>query len=88
MQVGVCVGFLGEGAYCTGTEASMTGKGSSIRAWGIGLGVSKLGKECWHCTGSIGGSVFNLRGGEGRNHLPVSLFLVASPHECYLWGTL
>lgn len=30
-----------------GTEASVTGKGSSTGAWRARLGISKLGSECW-----------------------------------------
>ena len=43
---GIWTGLLEEGAHSTGTEACMTGKGSSSGSQRSGLGVSKLGNEC------------------------------------------
>lgn len=52
---GVWTGLLREDAHCTGTEANVAGKGSSIRTWGTELDVSRLGHEGWDCTGSFRG---------------------------------
>lgn len=48
----VYIDLLWEGLHSAGTEASVTGKGRSIEAWGGGLVASKLGRECGQITGS------------------------------------
>ena len=55
---------LGEGSHCTGTEACVTGKGSSTGAWGrAGLGVSELSSEC---SALVPTGVLMLRGESGQ----------------------
>ena len=50
MWAGVWASLLGEVAHHNVNEAVLTGRGSSTEAEGAGLGVSKLGSECQHCT--------------------------------------
>ena len=47
----VYANHLGEGTFMVRIKAIMTGKGGSNEMWGVGLGVSKLGSEYWHCAG-------------------------------------
>ena len=58
-----------------GTEVSLTGEGGSAQAWGVGLGISKLGKECWCWAGSPRGEKWCLSAPlflEGSSMIPVS----------------
>ena len=47
----VCARLLRDGTSFSCTELSVTGKGDplkhGVRGWAAGLGVSKLGNECW-----------------------------------------
>ena len=87
MWTGVCSHFPGRGPRA-GTEASVTEKGSSTRAWGVGFGVSTLGSHC-PCYALIPTdcSEFMLRGGEAKWHQPVLLFPERCLYECCLSGT-
>lgn len=54
-EVWVCL--LWDKVCHTATKADVTGKGDSIRVWGAGLGVSKLGSSVHAALVSTDGSV-------------------------------
>ena len=63
----VWASLLLQGALPYWAKASKTGKGGSSEAWCAGLGVSKLGSECWCC--------FVNAEGQGREMVPASSFV-------------
>ena len=82
MLAGVCASLLGKRR--SGTEASVTGKGSFTRAQGVGLGISRLGREYRHCAGSHRWHFVHAKE-QGREMAPASSFVPKGvSYECCL----
>ena len=78
MWAGFGAGLLKEEAHCAGTKASVMGKGGFTGEWRVGLGVSKVGSECWCCTGFCRWLCAYAEGW-GREMVPASSFV---PGDC------
>lgn len=74
-------GLLREGTHSVETQMSMTMKSGSVEAQGLGLVVSKLGKEFWCYDGSHRWPLFMLGSWGGKWCLPAPSFLEGSSHD-------
>ena len=50
VQVGICAGFLRKGSTALGLRHTCPRKAAPKELRGVGVGVSRLGSQCWHCA--------------------------------------
>ena len=86
--VGVWTYLLWKKVCHTSTKTNVTGKGDSTRAWGAGLGVSKLSSSVHAALVPTGGSVLMLRSRGRKWHWPLPVFLEESLWMMPVWDML